>query len=67
MSIKAVIAVHNETSTGVTSRIADVRRAMNAARHPALLIVDAISSLAPSTIATTSGKWTSPSRARRRA
>ena len=44
-SIKAVIAVHNETSTGVTSRIADVRRAMNAARHPALLIVDTISSL----------------------
>ena len=45
-AIKAVIVVHNETSTGVTSRIGDVRRAMNSARHPALLIVDTISSLA---------------------
>jgi alanine-glyoxylate transaminase/serine-glyoxylate transaminase/serine-pyruvate transaminase len=45
-AIKAVIAVHNETSTGVTSRIGDLRRAMNSARHPALLIVDTISSLA---------------------
>ncbi|MBI2188826.1 MAG: aminotransferase class V-fold PLP-dependent enzyme [Acidobacteria bacterium] len=45
-AIKAVIVVHNETSTGVTSRIGDVRRAMNDARHPALLIVDTISSLA---------------------
>ena len=45
-AIKAVIVVHNETSTGVTSSIGDVRRAMNAARHPALLIVDTISSLA---------------------
>jgi len=45
-AIKAVIVVHNETSTGVTSRIGDVRRAMNNARHPALLIVDTISSLA---------------------
>ena len=44
--IKAVVVVHNETSTGVTSRIADVRRAMDNARHPALLIVDTISSLA---------------------
>jgi alanine-glyoxylate transaminase/serine-glyoxylate transaminase/serine-pyruvate transaminase len=43
--IKAVVVVHNETSTGVTSRIADVRRAMDNARHPALLIVDTISSL----------------------
>ncbi|MBI3048084.1 MAG: aminotransferase class V-fold PLP-dependent enzyme [Acidobacteria bacterium] len=45
-AIKAVVVVHNETSTGVTSRIGDVRRAMNSARHPALLIVDTISSLA---------------------
>ena len=45
-AIKAVIVVHNETSTGVVSRIGDVRRAMNSARHPALLIVDTISSLA---------------------
>jgi alanine-glyoxylate transaminase/serine-glyoxylate transaminase/serine-pyruvate transaminase len=44
--IKAVICVHNETSTGVTSRIGDVRRAMDAAKHPAMLIVDVISSLA---------------------
>jgi alanine-glyoxylate transaminase/serine-glyoxylate transaminase/serine-pyruvate transaminase len=43
--IKAVVVVHNETSTGVTSRIGAVRGAMNRARHPALLIVDAISSL----------------------
>ena len=44
--IKAVVVVHNETSTGVTSRLADLRRAMNGAGHPALLIVDAVSSLA---------------------
>jgi alanine-glyoxylate transaminase/serine-glyoxylate transaminase/serine-pyruvate transaminase len=43
--VKAVVVVHNETSTGVTSRIADVREAINRARHPALLIVDVISSL----------------------
>ena len=45
-SIKAVVVVHNETSTGVASRIPDLRRAMNRARHPALLTVDAVSSLA---------------------
>jgi alanine-glyoxylate transaminase/serine-glyoxylate transaminase/serine-pyruvate transaminase len=45
-AVKAVVVVHNETSTGVTSRIEDLRRAMNAAGHPALLIVDAVSSLA---------------------
>jgi alanine-glyoxylate transaminase/serine-glyoxylate transaminase/serine-pyruvate transaminase len=44
--IKAVIVVHNETSTGATSRIGDIRATMNRADHPALLIVDAISSLA---------------------
>ena len=44
--IKAVCVVHNETSTGVVSRIADVRSALDAARHPALLLVDTISSLA---------------------
>ena len=38
--------MHNETSTGVTSRLGDLRRAMNAVGHPALLIVDAVSSLA---------------------
>jgi alanine-glyoxylate transaminase/serine-glyoxylate transaminase/serine-pyruvate transaminase len=44
--IKAVCVVHNETSTGVTSDIAAVRRAIDAARHPALLMVDSISGLA---------------------
>lgn len=43
--IKAVLIVHNETSTGVTSRIPDIRSAIDLARHPALLIVDTISSL----------------------
>jgi len=43
--IKAVAVVHNETSTGVASRIPDVRRAIDQAGHDALLIVDAISSL----------------------
>jgi alanine-glyoxylate transaminase/serine-glyoxylate transaminase/serine-pyruvate transaminase len=45
-AIKAVCVVHNETSTGVASRIADVRKAMDGAGHPALLLVDTISSLA---------------------
>jgi len=44
--IKAVCVVHNETSTGATSRIGDVRRAIDAAGHPALFMVDTISSLA---------------------
>jgi alanine-glyoxylate transaminase/serine-glyoxylate transaminase/serine-pyruvate transaminase len=44
-AIKAVAVVHNETSTGVTSRVADVRRAMDLENHPALLLVDTISSL----------------------
>ena len=44
-AIKAVCVVHNETSTGVVSRIADIRAQMNAAQHPALLLVDTISSL----------------------
>jgi len=45
-AIKAVCVVHNETSTGATSRIDEVRSAIDAARHPALLMVDTISSLA---------------------
>jgi len=45
-AIKAVMVVHNETSTGVTSRIAEIRHAMDRAQHPALLMVDTISSLA---------------------
>ena len=44
--IKAVCVVHNETSTGVTSNIAEVRKAIDAAGHPALLLVDTISGLA---------------------
>ncbi|MGH9689593.1 MAG: pyridoxal-phosphate-dependent aminotransferase family protein [Candidatus Acidiferrales bacterium] len=44
--IKAVLVVHNETSTGATSRIPEIRRAMNRTHHPALLIVDTVSSLA---------------------
>ncbi|MDX1711282.1 MAG: aminotransferase class V-fold PLP-dependent enzyme [Rhodovibrionaceae bacterium] len=45
-AIKAVCVVHNETSTGVTTRVGEVRKAIDRARHPALLIVDTISSLA---------------------
>ena len=45
-TIKAVCVVHNETSTGVTSRIPEVRKAIDAAKHPALFMVDTISSLA---------------------
>jgi alanine-glyoxylate transaminase / serine-glyoxylate transaminase / serine-pyruvate transaminase len=43
--IKALMVVHNETSTGVTSRIAEIREAIDAAQHPALFLVDTISSL----------------------
>ncbi len=45
-TIRAVMVVHNETSTGVTSRIPEIRKAIDAAGHPALLLVDAVSSLA---------------------
>lgn len=45
-TIKAVCVVHNETSTGCRTRLDEVRKAMNAAKHPALLMVDTISSLA---------------------
>jgi alanine-glyoxylate transaminase/serine-glyoxylate transaminase/serine-pyruvate transaminase len=44
--VRAVLVVHNETSTGVTSDISAVRAALDRARHPALLLVDAVSSLA---------------------
>jgi alanine-glyoxylate transaminase / serine-glyoxylate transaminase / serine-pyruvate transaminase len=44
--VKAVCVVHNETSTGVASRIPEIRAAIDRARHPALLMVDTISSLA---------------------
>src|ERR687892_2496788 len=45
-TIKAVCVVHNETSTGVTSRIPEIRRAIDRTGHPALFLVDTISSLA---------------------
>ena len=45
-SYKAVLVTHNETATGVTSDVGAVRKAMDAAHHPALLFVDAVSSLA---------------------
>ena len=44
--VKGVLIVHNETATGVTSDIAAVRRALDGARHPALLYVDGVSSIA---------------------
>jgi alanine-glyoxylate transaminase/serine-glyoxylate transaminase/serine-pyruvate transaminase len=44
-SIRAVLLVHNETSTGVASRVPEIRRAIDHAGHPALFIVDTISSL----------------------
>lgn len=44
-SIRAVMVVHNETSTGATSNIVEIRRAIDRAHHPALLLVDAVSSL----------------------
>jgi alanine-glyoxylate transaminase/serine-glyoxylate transaminase/serine-pyruvate transaminase len=44
--IKAVLACHNETATGVTSDVAGVRKALDAANHPALLFVDGVSSIA---------------------
>lgn len=45
-AIKAVCIVHNETSTGVESRIGEIRKAIDRAQHPALFMVDTISSLA---------------------
>ena len=45
-NFKAVMVVHNETSTGVTSRVSEIRQAINRAQHPALFLVDTISSLA---------------------
>jgi alanine-glyoxylate transaminase/serine-glyoxylate transaminase/serine-pyruvate transaminase len=44
--IKAVLVTHNETATGVRSDVAGIRRAMDAAKHPALLLVDGVSSIA---------------------
>src|SRR5918994_2045942 len=66
-NIKAVAGVHNETSTGVASNIAAVRRAIDQAGHPALLLVDTLSSLA--SIDYRHDEWgsTSPSAAPRKA
>ncbi len=44
--IKAVLFTHNETATGVTSDVAGIRRALNDTKHPALLMVDGVSSIA---------------------
>jgi alanine-glyoxylate transaminase/serine-glyoxylate transaminase/serine-pyruvate transaminase len=44
--LRAILVVHNETSTGVTSDVAKVRQTLDEARHPALLLVDVVSSLA---------------------
>src|SRR5579863_3258951 len=44
-SIKAVLVCHNETATGVTSDVAAIRKALDAAKHPALLFVDSVSAL----------------------
>jgi alanine-glyoxylate transaminase/serine-glyoxylate transaminase/serine-pyruvate transaminase len=44
--IRAVLVVHNETSTGITSRMAEIRKAMDRAKHSALLLIDTVSSLA---------------------
>ncbi|MGZ4824654.1 MAG: pyridoxal-phosphate-dependent aminotransferase family protein [Terriglobales bacterium] len=54
-AIKSVMVVHNETSTGVTNRIAEIRKAINAARHPALFMIDAVSSLASMEL--NQGEW----------
>ncbi|MEK0436897.1 MAG: hypothetical protein RLZ52_603 [Pseudomonadota bacterium] len=44
--IKALLVLHNETATGITNNIKNIRKAMDSAKHPALLLVDTISSLA---------------------
>ena len=58
-AIKGVLIVHNETATGVTSDIAAVRRAIDAAAHPAMLYVDGVSSIASIDFRWTSGVWIS--------
>jgi hypothetical protein len=66
--IKAVLATHNETATGVLSDIAAVRRGHGRRRHPALLFVDGVSSIGSMDVpSSTTGASTSPSPARRRA
>src|SRR5207244_7576053 len=65
--IKGVLIVHNETATGVTSDVGAVRTAMDAARHPALLYVDGVSSIGSIDFGWTSGRSISRSRGRKRA
>jgi len=65
-AIKAVMVVHNETSTSVTSRIGAIRQAIDAAGHPMLFMVDMISSLASIDYPTMNGASTSPWPAHRR-
>jgi alanine-glyoxylate transaminase / serine-glyoxylate transaminase / serine-pyruvate transaminase len=50
-TIKGVLIVHNETATGVTSDVAAIRRAIDAATHPAMLYVDGVSSIASKALA----------------
>ncbi len=57
--IKAVMAVHNETSSGVVSDIVSIRKAIDASGHPALLMVDTVSCLGPWITAMMSGALTS--------
>ena len=54
--IKVVCVTQNETATGVTSHVEDIRKAMDAANHPALLFVDGVSSIASIDLEWTNGK-----------
>ena len=65
--IKAVFCTHNETATGVTSDVAAVRAALDAARHPALSSWTVSPRSAPSSFARKSGAWTAASADRRKA
>ena len=62
--IQAVFAVHTDTASGVTSDLAALRRAIDAARHPALLVADVVASLARRRSRWT--RWASTSRSARR-
>ncbi|MFD0478648.1 pyridoxal-phosphate-dependent aminotransferase family protein [Nonomuraea thailandensis] len=64
--VAAVMVVHNETSTGVRSRVPEIRAALDRAGHPALLLVDTISSLGSMDHRHDEWGWTSPSGAPRR-
>jgi alanine-glyoxylate transaminase/serine-glyoxylate transaminase/serine-pyruvate transaminase len=64
--LKAVLVLHNETSTGVVTDIGAIRGALDRAAHPALLLVDVVSSLASIDFRSMCGGWTSRSRVRKR-